>query len=169
MEIVRRGVGHLLSLFHSQFFMSKSYVMYCRASGSPSQQYGLSAQQECLERYANKNGFNVIQRYSDISSSKGRRPAFGKMLQSLMKQKDIGILVTDVSRLARDVPTMVALDNLMESGCIRCITTPQETYSNAESDRLFLNVVALLGAHETVERSKAIRRGIEAKKMRTRK
>lgn len=167
MEIVRRGVGYLLSLFHSLFFMSKSYVMYCRASGSPSQQYGLSAQQEQLEQYAKKNGLNVTQRYCDISSSKGRRPAFGKMLQSLMKQKDVGILVTDASRLARDIPTIVALDNLMEGGCIRCITTPQETYSNTESDRLLLSVVALLGEHETAQRGKSIRRGMKAKKVRT--
>jgi DNA invertase Pin-like site-specific DNA recombinase len=88
----------------------KTAIAYTRVS-KPSQGrsgLGLAAQQAALARFADQEGFNLIQTFTEVETGKGadaldRRPQLAAALKMAKKHNKAPIIVAKLDRLSRDV------------------------------------------------------------------
>ena len=78
-------------------------VIYTRETNThaKNREQGLANQRQICREYAEKNGFEIVGEYFDISSTLRKRPAFVKMIDDIRKQKIGVILVSSVDRFTR--------------------------------------------------------------------
>jgi DNA invertase Pin-like site-specific DNA recombinase len=85
---------------------------------------GLEAQREAIERFAQAEGFNIVQWYEEHESGKGfldaldRRPELGKALDHAKKLK-CSVMVSKLDRFSRDV---AFISSLMSRGIAFIVT-----------------------------------------------
>jgi len=91
-------------------------VLYARVSSKEQEKEGFSipAQQKLLREYARKNGFAVVQEFTDVETAKAAgRTSFGKMVQFLKVNSEVRvILVEKTDRLYRNFKDYVLLEDL---------------------------------------------------------
>lgn len=78
--------------------------------------YSLQSQVKLLQEYADKKGFDVIQRYLVPESAKGtqERKLFNAMMKDLQKSKATLLLVEKVDRITRNFKDAVLLNDWLE-------------------------------------------------------
>ena len=101
---------------------TKYCVIYLRVSSRKQtiDGAGLSSQERSCREYAERNGYEVIEVFSDVISGRyTERPGMNALLAFLRKAKNAEyvVVVDDISRFARDVSTHSALrDRILSSG-----------------------------------------------------
>ena len=142
---------------------SSKFFIYCRVAtprvAHPS--HSLDGQKEILTSYAKKQGFLVSQVFQEAGSAMEHRPLFAQMLQGIEKGEADGILVYDVSRLARNAADGQLLIDMLDRGVIRQIQTPALTL-NKHSLIWHLS----LQKQDRDALSHSIKRGLQMRKLR---
>ena len=141
-------------------------VIYARVSSKEQEREGFSipAQLELLEKYAQKNNFNILEKFIDIETAKqSGRTNFVKMLSFLKKHKDIKtVLVEKTDRLYRNLPDYVTIDalkldlHLVKEGVI--------LNDNSHSSEKFMHLIKVGMAKQYIDNlSEEVRKGIAEK------
>src|SRR5262249_50702540 len=93
-------------------------VIYARVSSKEQEKEGFSipAQIKLLQEYADKQGFQVVEVFTDSETAKkAGRTNFLAMMEKLKKSKDIKvILVEKTDRLTRNFHDYVLIDELIQ-------------------------------------------------------
>ncbi len=91
-------------------------IIYARVSSKDQEKegYSIPAQLELLRSYAQSNGFQVIQEFTDVETAKAAgRNNFGQMLRLLEKNQNCRtLLVEKTDRLYRNLKDWVTIDDL---------------------------------------------------------
>ena len=84
------------------------YIRVCN-SNNKEIMYSIKEQQHRIDEYCNKNNIMNRVRYVDIGKSAfdKNRNAFNKMIEDIKSEKINGIIVTDISKLFRNVTEIV--------------------------------------------------------------
>lgn len=144
--------------------VQSKFFIYCRAAtprvAHPS--HSLDGQKESLTSYAKKHGLVVSRVFQESGSAMGDRPHFTQMLQGIERGEADGILVMDVSRLARNAADGQCLIDMLDRGQIVQIATPA----------LALDKSSLLFYLKMLEQQRSalshcIKRGLQMRKMRS--
>ena len=143
--------------------ISSKFHIYCRAATSQvaHQSHSLDGQKESLISFAQKNGFIVAQVFQESGSAMAYRPLFTQMLQGIERGEADGILVQDISRLARSADDGKRLIDMLDRGLIRQIQTPALLFNKST---LLLHLSMQKKEREALSHS--IKRGLQMRKSR---
>lgn len=129
----------------------KAYI-YTRAASCRG--HSLDAQKKTLRSYAKKHGYQVECMFSDTGSSVRNRKGFTALLAALKSGAVHTILVTDLSRLSRNLTDIKVITDLMKGNRLQSVTTP-----DGPADSLSLQIHGCLCEHETKLRGHRIAEG----------
>jgi site-specific DNA recombinase len=97
--------------------------------------YSLEVQQECLESFAKREGYEIFKVYCDdgISGYSDRRPALQELLKDAKQKKFELVLVYKIDRFSRNLKDLLTLvDELSSSGvAFKSATEPFDTTTSA--------------------------------------
>lgn len=124
--------------------MNTKAVIYCRVSSREQEEtgYSLPAQQELLEKYADRLRLDVVKVFSVAESASGtkQRQVFGEMMEFL-KKKNIPVLLCEkVDRLTRNLKEAVVANDWVEGDTARKIHFVKQNliiHKGAKSDEKF--------------------------------
>jgi DNA invertase Pin-like site-specific DNA recombinase len=121
---------------------------------------GLEAQQTALSRFAESEGYNLIQTFEEIETGKGadaleRRPQLSAAVKAA-KQRKAPIIVAKLDRLSRDVHFI--------SGLMKHKTPFIVVELGADADPFMLHIYAALAEKERQYISQRTREALAAKK-----
>ena len=99
----------------------KKCLIYARVSSAKqkSDGAGLSSQERICRQYAECNGYEVVEVFTDVISGRSTdRPGINALLASLQDADTANCVVVDeISRVARDLPVLATLrDKITSSG-----------------------------------------------------
>lgn len=96
----------------------KKAILYARVSSKEQEKEGFSipAQLKLLQEFADKEGFQVVEAFTDAETAKkAGRTNFKAMVEMVLKRKDIdAILVEKTDRLTRNFQDYVLIDELIQ-------------------------------------------------------
>lgn len=152
----------------SESVQVKKCVIYARVSSKEQEREGFSipAQNKFLKEYALKNGFRIVEEFSDSETAKRQgRTNFNKMLQFFKENPDVNILLVEkTDRLYRNFRDYVTLEDydlevhLAKEGSI--------ISKNSRSHDKFIHGIKVLMAKNYIDNlseeiSKGLREAIE--------
>lgn len=134
---------------------------YCRVSTDKNDQLmSLKAQQEFFQEYAQRNGFELVQLYTDegISGTKLKnRKQFNRMMEDARRGLFEQVYVKDVSRLARNVVDFLQSIRQLKALGIDCKFVTANMSSN--DGELTLTILAAVAQEESANLSKRVKFG----------
>lgn len=141
-------------------------VIYARVSSKEQEREGFSipAQLELLEKYAQKQNFNISEKFVDIETAKkSGRTNFVKMLSFLKKHKDVKtVLVEKTDRLYRNLPDYVTIDGLNLD--LHFVKEGVILNDNSHSSEKFMHLIKVGMAKQYIDNlSEEVRKGIAEK------
>ncbi len=95
------------------------YFSYIRVSTAKQGEHGVSLQeqQEAIDRYAQRNGLDIVQRFEERETAAKRgRPVFTRMLKLLRTGKSDGVIIHKIDRSARNLKDWADLGELIDHG-----------------------------------------------------
>jgi DNA invertase Pin-like site-specific DNA recombinase len=137
----------------------KNAIAYYRVSTDRQGQsgLGLEAQQESVNSFAVRNGYQVIKEYTEIESGKkSQRPQLQAALQQCKKEKAI-LIIAKLDRLARNV---FFISGLIESG-VEFIAT-----DNPYANKLTIHILSAVAEYEREQISTRTKDALKAAKKR---
>src|SRR5437016_335163 len=108
-----------------------NYIIYCRKSSESEDRQILSidSQEQELLQIAKSDGLNVVKIFKESMSAKTPgRPGFEKMMTLIEKNKNYGVIVWKLDRLARNPVDGGRISWLLQCGTIKAIQTHERTY-----------------------------------------
>jgi DNA invertase Pin-like site-specific DNA recombinase len=141
-------------------------VIYARVSSKEQEREGFSipAQLELLEKYAQKQNFNICEKFIDVETAKkSGRTNFVKMLSYLKKNKDVKtVLVEKTDRLYRNLPDYVTIDGLNLD--LHFVKEGVILNDNSHSSEKFMHLIKVGMAKQYIDNlSEEVRKGIAQK------
>ena len=142
-------------------------VLYARVSSREQEREGFSipAQQAVLKKYANDNGFAIIEEFIDVETAKkSGRAAFTRMMALLKKRaaKPPVVLVEKTDRLYRNLKDWVALDELKVD--VHFVKEGIVLSDDSRSSEKFIHGIKVLMAKNYVDNlSEEVRKGMVQK------
>ena len=145
----------------------KQAVLYARVSSREQEREGFSipAQQAILKKYANDNGFAIVQEFIDVETAKKTgRTAFTQLLALLKKKgpKAPVVLVEKTDRLYRNLKDWVALDELKVD--VHFVKEGIVVSEESRSSEKFIHGIKVLMAKNYVDNlSEEVKKGMHQK------
>ncbi len=145
----------------------KQAVLYARVSSREQEREGFSipAQQACLKKYANDNGFAIVQEFIDVETAKKTgRTAFTQLLALLKKKgaKAPVVLVEKTDRLYRNLKDWVALDEMRVD--VHFVKEGIVVSEESRSSEKFIHGIKVLMAKNYVDNlSEEVKKGMHQK------
>ena len=145
----------------------KRAVLYARVSSREQEREGFSipAQQAILKKYANDNGFAIVQEFIDVETAKKTgRTAFTQLLALLKKKgaKAPVVLVEKTDRLYRNLKDWVALDELKVD--VHFVKEGIVVSEESRSSEKFIHGIKVLMAKNYVDNlSEEVKKGMHQK------
>lgn len=141
-------------------------VIYARVSSKEQERegYSIPAQLELLEKYAQKQNFNISETFIDVETAKkSGRTNFVKMLSYLKKHKSVKtILVEKTDRLYRNLPDYVTIDGLHLD--LHFVKEGVILNDNSHSSEKFMHLIKVGMAKQYIDNlSEEVRKGIAEK------
>ncbi|MCB9779711.1 MAG: recombinase family protein [Alphaproteobacteria bacterium] len=142
-------------------------VLYARVSSREQEREGFSipAQQAILKKYANDNGFAIVEEFIDVETAKkSGRAAFTRMMALLKKRaaKPPVVLVEKTDRLYRNLKDWVALDELKVD--VHFVKEGIVLSDESRSSEKFIHGIKVLMAKNYVDNlSEEVRKGMVQK------
>jgi site-specific DNA recombinase len=138
-------------------------IIYCRVS-DPKQVEdgnGLHSQESRCREFAKNRGYSVVDVFHEggISGKLLDRPQMQKMLQFLAEQKgksEYVLVIDDISRLARDIETHIALRSAISATGAR-LESPSVHFGEDSDSRLVENMLASVAAHQREKNAETTR------------
>ena len=110
------------------------YIAYCRKSseGEDRQAQSLDTQERLLKDFASREKLEVLRVVRESRSAKtdGIRPLFYKVLEDIRRGEADALLVVHTDRLARNFIDAGQIIKMLESGALKQVRTPSNTYDN---------------------------------------
>ncbi|HEV3245405.1 MAG TPA: recombinase family protein, partial [Candidatus Paceibacterota bacterium] len=119
------------------------YLIYCRKSSEDSDKQILSieSQKRELNEYAERNGLNVVKRYSEERTAHKRgRPVFAQAMKDIETGKANAFLVWQPNRISRNAYDGGWVITLMDEGNIKEVRTPFKAYRDTGDDKFILQI-----------------------------
>lgn len=147
----------------------KKCAIYARVSSDKvaSKSKSLEGQIIILQDYASKNNLKVYEIFEDYASCSSNRPAFSYMLEKIKQGKIKTVLCTDMSRVIRHFCDNDELHKLFNNSGVAVVSLFPDDNSEPQN-YLVRQVQNALRQSERYNRSKVIKRGLRAKKLRER-
>ena len=142
-------------------------VLYARVSSREQEREGFSipAQQAVLKKYANDNGFAIIEEFIDVETAKkSGRTAYTQMMALLKKRlpKPPVVLVEKTDRLYRNLKDWVALDEMNVD--VHFVKEGIVLSDDSRSSEKFIHGIKVLMAKNYVDNlSEEVRKGMAQK------
>lgn len=136
-------------------------MIYARYSSHNQREASLEQQIAECRKYAERNGYNVIEVYQDaaISGRTDDRPAFKRMMKDAEKEKFDFIICWKSNRIGRNMTqAMVNMAKLAEYG-VKCLYT-EEDFDNTASGRFALRNMMNVNQFYSENMAEDIRRGL---------
>ncbi|MDP2582290.1 recombinase family protein [Shimia thalassica] len=134
---------------------SKLCFIYCRVSSAKqtSDGAGLSSQERSCREYAERQGYEVVEVFTDVISGKfSERPGMNDLLQHLrsVNGADYVVVVDDITRFARDVSTHTELREKIMS-CGAKIESPKQKFGEDAGSRFIETIFAAIAEHDRLK------------------
>ena len=133
----------------------KKCIIYARVSSNKqtSDGSGLGSQEKSCRDYADRNGYDVVEIFTDVISGRyAERPGMNALLAylRLVGSDEYVVVVDDISRFARDVSTHATLrDKITASGAK--IESPNQKFGEDASGRFVETIMAAIAEHDRVK------------------
>ena len=139
--------------------MSKKIVGYCRVSTAKQEKHGhsLDAQRDIIKRYADQNGFELVEVFEEIESGgKADRPVLAEALDHC-EIYGADLVVASLDRLARCVVFMETVKRRCEGSGFdfRCVDMP-------DANALMLGIMMQWAQYERQQISTRTKKGMAA-------
>ena len=141
-------------------------VLYARVSSKEQEKEGFSipAQQKLLREYARKNGFAVVQEFTDVETAKAAgRGEFGKMVQFLQSNREVKVLLVEkTDRLYRNFRDYILLEDLDIE--IHLVKENEIISKDSRSHAKFIHGIKVLMAKNYIDNlSEEVKKGMREK------
>lgn len=142
------------------------YVIYCRKSSEEDrkQEQSLETQERELTEYANKQNLKVVNILKESKSAKddGNRPIFNVMLDEIEAGSVDAVLVHHTDRLSRNQIEAGMLQKLIETGKLKEIRTPVQSFSSPQ-DLFYLAFDFVFASYYSRNLSVRVKEGVKTK------
>jgi len=141
--------------------VSKKYFGYIRVSTTKQGEKGssLHEQHDAIERYAQRNGLEIVQWFEEIETAAKRgRPVFRQLLQLLEQGKADGMVLHKIDRGARNLRDWADLADLNDHG-IAVRFANENLDLNSRSGRLSADIQAVVAADYIRNLREEVRKG----------
>jgi len=140
--------------------MEKRCAIYCRFSSDLQDVSSLADQERVSRRYAEANGWNVVEVYSDaaISGTHNDRPGFQRMMDDARARQFDILVAEDLDRLNRRLEHTAALYNQLQFVGIEI-----HTVSRGRIDDIQVGIGGLMGELYVKNLAQKTRRGLEGR------
>lgn len=141
-------------------------IIYARVSSKDQESEGFSipAQLKALHEYAAKNGFNIVQEFTDVETAKkAGRTQFNKMLAFIQENKIQYVLVEKTDRLLRNIADYASLDRLIEYSDIKIHLIKENTILSKDSrsnEKFIFGIKALMSKNYVDNLSEEVKKGM---------
>jgi site-specific DNA recombinase len=144
---------------------NKYYVIYARKSteGSERQIQSIDDQIDHCKKYADDNGFEVVEVIREEKSAKtaGRRPEFQKMLDTLQEGNSYNsILAWHPDRLSRNMKESGEILDMLDNDIILDLKFPSYTFNNDTAGKMTLSILFAMAKEFSDKLSDDTKRGI---------
>ena len=150
-------------------------VIYTRVSSKEQEEgFSIEAQQNLLREYAEKNGLEVVEEYTDAETATAKqvgRPAFGKMVSFLQAQARVEngarvILVEKTDRLHRNIKDWGTIGDLIEESNVSLHLVKEGTVLSRDSrssEKFIYEIRSVMAKHYSDNLSEEVRKGMGTK------
>lgn len=137
-------------------------VIYARYSSSSQREESIEGQIKVCQKYADENGFTVIDTYCDraISGKTDSRPALQKMLADSSKKRFQAVLVYSLDRFGRNLMQSVINECKLERNGARLLSATEQFEDNA-AGHLQRNILKSFAQYYSEELSEKVVRGMD--------
>ena len=145
------------------------YFIYCRKSteSEDRQLLSLPAQKRALDEYAQKEGLEIVDRFTESASAyKVGRPEFNKMVERLQDGEADAILVWQYNRIARNSLDGGMIIYMLDSGVIKGIRTPTGYTDGSGNSKFMLALEFAMSKKSSDDNSESVKRGNKEKVLR---
>lgn len=143
------------------------YCLYARKSSESDEKQALSIGSQIteMERIAEKQGLNIVERIQESKSAKdsGKRLGFTQLLQGLQDGRFNAILTWAPDRLSRNAGDLGRLVDMMDQKVLVKIQTSGQTFTNTPDEKFLLMILCSQAKLENDNRSKNVKRGQRTK------
>ncbi len=142
------------------------YCAYIRKSSDREDRQVLSidAQKRKVLEFAERNELEIVRVFVETKSAyKTGRPAFNEMMQLFEKGKADAILTYHMTRLARNALDGGRIIYLMDSGVIKEIKTPENTFRDNSNDKFMMQIHFAMSKKSSDDNKDFVTRDIESK------
>jgi site-specific DNA recombinase len=145
----------------------KKAVIYARVSSKDQEVEGFSipAQLKELHAYAAKNGYRIMNEYTDVETAKkAGRTQFNKMVRLVIEDPSIKhILVEKTDRLTRNLPDYALIDDLMTRNDITVHLVKENSTLSKDSrsnEKFIFGIKALMAKNHSDNLSEEVKKGM---------
>lgn len=143
------------------------YCLYARKSSESDEKQALSIGSQIaeMEKIAEKQGLNIVERIQESKSAKdsGQRKGYMEVLGGLVQGRFNSILTWSPDRLSRNAGDLGRLVDLMDQKVLVQIKTSGQTFSNTPDEKFLLMILCSQAKLENDNRSKNVKRGQRTK------
>ena len=136
-------------------------VIYARFSSSSQREESIEGQVRVCQKYAEENGYTIINTYSDraISGKTDSRPALQKMLTDSSKKQFQAVLVYSLDRFGRNLMQSVINECKLEKNDVKLLSATEKFEDNAAGN-LQRNILKSFAQYYSEELSEKVIRGM---------
>ncbi len=147
-------------------------VAYCRVSSKgQTDGTGLDRQEQTIEEYADKSGYEIITVYKEaFTGTESKRPVFESMIADLLDNGCRTVIVECLDRLARDLSVQLQIISLLASKGITLINAMTGQDVTKPTDAMAKAMINIQGVFAELDKSLLVRKlkkGREAVKAKT--
>lgn len=137
-------------------------VIYARFSSSSQREESIEGQVRVCQKYAEENGYTIINTYSDraISGKTDSRPALQKMLTDSSKKQSQAVLVYSLDRFGRNLMQSVINECKLEKNDVKLLSATEKFEDNAAGN-LQRNILKSFAQYYSEELSEKVIRGMD--------
>lgn len=143
----------------------KKVVAYCRVSSQEQTEgYSLDTQEKFCRKFADDNGYKVIEVYRDEgkSGTSLNRPALQDLLAKCQEDKDINaVVVQETDRLARNTKDHLTIRAMLKKAGVKLISVAQPMLDDSPEGNMIDTILASVNQFQSDINSRKTKKGLQ--------
>jgi len=144
----------------------KKALIYCRVSTEEQAKkgYSLDAQENFCRKFAEENGYKVVEVYRDEgkSGTNLNRPALQNLLDRCQDDKSINaVIVQETDRLARNTKDHLTIRAILKKAGVRLISVAQPMLDDSPEGRMIDTILASVNQFYSDTNSRKTKKGLQ--------